>query len=104
VSSLQVPCPQCHTNIDVLVSLLGLTFHTTALADGQVIEPHSISAGLDYPGIGPEHSFLMDIGRAEYGSVTDDEAMQGSWHALSPAQPLLPWVAGVQSPTAVDER
>ena len=43
--------------------------------DGQVIEPHSISAGLDYPGIGPEHSFLMDIGRAEYGSVTDEEAM-----------------------------
>jgi len=48
-----------------------------------VIEPHSISAGLDYPGIRPEHSFLMDIGRAEYGSVTDDEAMQGARHALS---------------------
>lgn len=46
--------------------------------DGQVIEPHSISAGLDYPGIGPEHSFLMDIGRAEYVSITDDEAMQGT--------------------------
>jgi len=44
--------------------------------DGQVIEPHSISAGLDYPGIGPEHSFLMDIGRAEYVSITDNEAMQ----------------------------
>eukprot|EP00240_Pyramimonas_obovata_P001690 CAMPEP_0118934318 /NCGR_PEP_ID=MMETSP1169-20130426/13756_1 /TAXON_ID=36882 /ORGANISM="Pyramimonas obovata, Strain CCMP722" /LENGTH=474 /DNA_ID=CAMNT_0006877211 /DNA_START=79 /DNA_END=1503 /DNA_ORIENTATION=- len=44
--------------------------------DGQVVEPHSISAGLDYPGIGPEHSFLLDIGRAEYFSVTDAEAME----------------------------
>ncbi|XP_051200876.1 tryptophan synthase beta chain 1 [Lolium perenne] len=44
-------------------------------ADGQVIEPHSISAGLDYPGVGPEHSFLRDIGRAEYDSVTDQEAL-----------------------------
>jgi tryptophan synthase beta chain len=44
-------------------------------ADGQVIEPHSISAGLDYPGVGPEHSYLKDIGRAEYYSVTDEEAM-----------------------------
>lgn len=42
---------------------------------GQVTEPHSISAGLDYPGVGPEHSFLKDIKRAEYFSVTDDEAM-----------------------------
>ncbi|XBI00701.1 hypothetical protein VPH35_129655 [Triticum aestivum] len=46
-------------------------------ADGQVIEPHSISAGLDYPGVGPEHSFLRDIGRAEYDSVTDQEALDG---------------------------
>ncbi|CAI5994961.1 unnamed protein product [Closterium sp. NIES-65] len=45
-------------------------------SDGQIIEPHSISAGLDYPGVGPEHSFLKDIGRAEYFSVTDDEALQ----------------------------
>ncbi|KAK8968158.1 hypothetical protein KSP40_PGU020809 [Platanthera guangdongensis] len=44
--------------------------------DGQIIEPHSISAGLDYPGVGPEHSFLKDIGRAEYYSVTDDEALE----------------------------
>ena len=43
--------------------------------DGQVQEAHSISAGLDYPGVGPEHSFLKDIGRAEYGSVTDTEAL-----------------------------
>jgi len=44
---------------------------------GQVLEAHSISAGLDYPGVGPEHSFLKDSGRAEYVSVTDDEAMEG---------------------------
>jgi len=43
--------------------------------DGQIIEPHSISAGLDYPGIGPEHSFLKDYGRAEYHAVTDQEAL-----------------------------
>jgi len=45
-------------------------------ADGQVIEPYSISAGLDYPGIGPQHAFLHKIGRAKYVSITDDEAMQ----------------------------
>ncbi|KAK4275487.1 hypothetical protein QN277_018560 [Acacia crassicarpa] len=44
--------------------------------DGQIIKPHSISAGLDYPGVGPEHSFLKDIGRAEYCSVLDDEALE----------------------------
>ena len=43
--------------------------------DGQILEGHSISAGLDYPGIGPEHSWLNDVGRAEYVSVTDDEAL-----------------------------
>lgn len=44
--------------------------------DGQVIEPYSISAGLDYPGIGPQHAYLHQIRRAEYVSITDDEAMQ----------------------------
>ena len=44
--------------------------------DGQVQEAHSISAGLDYPGVGPEHSYLREIGRAEYGAVTDAEALQ----------------------------
>ena len=43
--------------------------------DGQVQEAHSIRAGLDYPGVGPEHSYLREIGRAEYGAVTDDEAI-----------------------------
>jgi tryptophan synthase beta chain len=44
--------------------------------DGQITEAHSISAGLDYPGIGPEHSWLHDIGRAQYVSITDDEAIK----------------------------
>ncbi len=44
--------------------------------DGQTIESHSISAGLDYPGVGPEHAYLHDIGRAEYRSITDVEAME----------------------------
>jgi tryptophan synthase beta chain len=43
--------------------------------DGQILEGHSISAGLDYPGIGPEHAWLHDIGRAEYVSITDTEAL-----------------------------
>jgi tryptophan synthase beta subunit len=46
-------------------------------ADGQVIEAHSISAGLDYPGVGPEHSWLKTSERAEYVAVTDDEALAG---------------------------
>jgi len=46
-------------------------------ADGQVIETHSISAGLDYPGVGPEHSYLKETGRAQYVAVTDSEAMEG---------------------------
>jgi tryptophan synthase beta chain len=45
--------------------------------DGQVIETHSISAGLDYPGVGPEHAYLKDSGRAEYVSVTDTQALEG---------------------------
>jgi len=52
--------------------------------DGQVQEAHSISAGLDYPGVGPEHSYLREIGRAEYGAVTDDEAIS----ALRPVSEL----------------
>jgi len=44
--------------------------------DGQICDAHSISAGLDYPGIGPEHAYLHDIGRAEYVSATDDEALE----------------------------
>ena len=44
--------------------------------DGQILEGHSISAGLDYPGVGPEHSWLHDTGRVEYVPITDDEALE----------------------------
>jgi tryptophan synthase beta chain len=57
--------------------------------DGQVIEPHSISAGLDYPGVGPEHSYLKDAGRAEYYSVTDDEAI-AAFQRLSKLEGIIP--------------
>jgi tryptophan synthase beta chain len=58
-------------------------------ANGQIIETHSISAGLDYPGVGPEHSWLKDIGRAQYVAVTDDEAMQ-AFHALTRKEGIIP--------------
>jgi len=57
--------------------------------DGQVIEPHSISAGLDYPGVGPEHSYLKDAGRAEYYSVSDAEALEG-FQMLSRLEGIIP--------------
>ncbi|MCT7952778.1 tryptophan synthase subunit beta [Ancylothrix sp. C2] len=57
--------------------------------DGQVIEPHSISAGLDYPGVGPEHSYLKDLGRAEYYSVTDEEAL-AAFQRLSKLEGIIP--------------
>jgi len=73
--------------------------------DGQIIETHSISAGLDYPGVGPEHAWLKDSGRAEYVSATDDEALKAfdmlcrlegimpaleSSHALAHAMKIAP--------------
>jgi tryptophan synthase beta chain len=57
--------------------------------DGQISEAYSISAGLDYPGVGPEHSWLKDTGRAEYQTVTDDEAMQ-ALRLLSRAEGIIP--------------
>jgi tryptophan synthase beta chain len=57
--------------------------------DGQVIEPYSISAGLDYPGVGPEHSFLKDQGRAEYYSVTDRQALE-ALQRLSQLEGIIP--------------
>lgn len=57
--------------------------------NGQIIETHSISAGLDYPGVGPEHALLKDIGRAQYVSVTDDEALQ-AFHDLTRIEGIIP--------------
>ncbi len=57
--------------------------------DGEIIETHSISAGLDYPGVGPEHAWLKDIGRAHYVAITDDEAMQG-FHTLTRMEGIIP--------------
>ncbi len=59
-------------------------------ANGQIIETHSVSAGLDYPGVGPEHAWLKDSGRAEYVSITDDEALDAfhtccRWEGIIPA-------------------
>jgi tryptophan synthase beta chain len=58
-------------------------------ADGQTIESHSISAGLDYPGVGPEHAFLKEIGRTEYRPITDTEAMN-AFRLLSQLEGIIP--------------
>jgi tryptophan synthase beta chain len=58
-------------------------------ANGQITETHSISAGLDYPGVGPEHAYLKDIGRAEYVGITDDEALS-AFHRLCRTEGIIP--------------
>ena len=77
-------------------------------ADGQILEAHSISAGLDYPGVGPEHAYLRDTGRVRYVSITDDQAvaafrelsrLEGIIPALEPAHAIA-WV--LDNPTAAD--
>ncbi|HWH48988.1 MAG TPA: tryptophan synthase subunit beta [Burkholderiales bacterium] len=57
--------------------------------NGQIIETHSISAGLDYPGVGPEHAWLKDSGRAEYVSITDEEALN-AFHTLTRMEGIMP--------------
>ena len=58
-------------------------------ANGQTVESHSISAGLDYPGVGPEHAYLHDIGRAEYRAITDKEAME-AFSILCKTEGIIP--------------
>jgi len=65
--------------------------------DGQIIETHSVSAGLDYPGVGPEHAFLADSGRAQYLGITDDEAL-AAFHLLAHTEGIL---AALESSHAV---
>ena len=57
--------------------------------NGQITETHSISAGLDYPGVGPEHAYLKDIGRAEYVGITDEEALS-AFHRLCLTEGIIP--------------
>ena len=57
--------------------------------DGQVLDAHSISAGLDYPGVGPEHAFLRDSGRAEYVGASDEEAL-AAFHSLAATEGIIP--------------
>jgi len=56
---------------------------------GEILETHSISAGLDYPGVGPEHAWLKDSGRAEYVNITDDEAVE-AFYALTRMEGIIP--------------
>jgi tryptophan synthase beta chain len=58
-------------------------------ADGQVVEPHSISAGLDYPGVGPLHAHLFESGRGTFLSATDDEALQAAFH-IAKTEGIIP--------------
>jgi tryptophan synthase beta chain len=72
------------------VSVLhGSKSYVLADADGQVLETHSISAGLDYPGVGPEHSWLKDTGRAEYAPVTDAQALE-AFHLVCRREGIIP--------------
>lgn len=67
----------------------GMRTHVLQNADGQITETHSISAGLDYAGIGPEHAYLHDIGRVTYTNATDDEAMH-AFHTLCRFEGIIP--------------
>jgi tryptophan synthase beta chain len=58
-------------------------------ANGQIIETHSVSAGLDYPGVGPEHAWLKDLGRAQYVAITDDEAL-AAFHDCCHIEGIIP--------------
>ena len=71
-------------------------------ADGQVVEPHSISAGLDYPGIGPLHAHLFDSGRARFLSATDDEAL-GAAFELAKLEGIIPALESAHALAALDQ-
>lgn len=77
--------------------LHGNRTYLIADADGQIIETHSVSAGLDYPGVGPEHAWLKDTGRAQYVGITDDEAL-AAFHRLALTEGIL---AALESSHAV---
>ncbi|MEM6346656.1 MAG: tryptophan synthase subunit beta [Bacteroidota bacterium] len=70
--------------------------------DGQVVEPHSISAGLDYPGIGPVHAHLFDTGRADFIHITDDDAMEAGFF-LSEIEGIIPAIETAHALAALDK-
>jgi tryptophan synthase beta chain len=70
--------------------------------DGQVVEPHSISAGLDYPGIGPLHAHLYDSGRAKFLSATDDEALNAAFE-LARLEGIIPALESAHAIAALNE-
>jgi tryptophan synthase beta subunit len=69
--------------------LHGVRTYVLQSSGGQIIETHSISAGLDYPGVGPEHAWLKDSGRAEYVVATDEEALRG-FRLLTQVEGIIP--------------
>jgi tryptophan synthase beta chain len=71
------------------VVLHGARSSTLADEDGQILDAHSISAGLDYPGVGPEHAWLLDTGRVTYLTATDDEAL-AAFHLLAEREGIVP--------------
>jgi tryptophan synthase beta chain len=77
--------------------LHGSNSYVLQTREGQIAETHSISAGLDYPGVGPEHAFLRDSGRAQYTAVTDDQALE-AFGKLARAEGIL---AALESSHAV---
>jgi tryptophan synthase beta chain len=70
--------------------------------DGQTIESHSISAGLDYPGVGPEHAFLKDLGRAQYMGISDDEAMS-AMKLMSRTEGIIPAIETAHALAGVEK-
>jgi tryptophan synthase beta chain len=71
-------------------------------ADGQVVEPHSISAGLDYPGIGPLHAHLYDSGRGQFLSATDEEALAAAFE-LARLEGIIPALESAHALSALDQ-
>jgi len=67
----------------------GMKTYLLQSPDGEITEPYSVAAGLDYPGVGPEHSYLKDIGRAKYESATDEEAL-AAFELLSRVEGIIP--------------
>jgi tryptophan synthase beta chain len=86
ISSGKHAAPLCADKVGVLH---GNKTYLLQDNDGQIANAHSISAGLDYPGVGPEHAWLKDSGRAEYVSITDEEAMEG-FRILTEEEGILP--------------